>query len=73
MEEIREMRAVKEALAEERESWDKRGREMEAVLRKVKEEILIGQREREELESKLEESEKRREAAEMADREDAIF
>ncbi|KAI0377294.1 hypothetical protein F5Y04DRAFT_182117 [Hypomontagnella monticulosa] len=65
MEEIREMRAVKEALAEERESWDKRGREMEAVLRKVKEEILIGQREREELESKLEESEKRREAAEI--------
>ncbi|KAI2620274.1 hypothetical protein GGS26DRAFT_570800 [Hypomontagnella submonticulosa] len=65
MEEIREMRAVKEALTEERESWDKRGREMEAVLRKVKEEILTGQREREELESKLEESEKRREAAEI--------
>jgi len=38
---------------------------MEAVLRKVKEEIVISQREREELEFKLDEAEKRREAAEM--------
>ncbi|KAI1389369.1 uncharacterized protein F4822DRAFT_398070 [Hypoxylon trugodes] len=65
MEQLREMRAVKEALAEEKEGWEKRGREMEVVLRKVKEEIVISQREREEIEFKLEESEKRREAAEI--------
>ncbi|KAI5860886.1 hypothetical protein GGS23DRAFT_579364 [Durotheca rogersii] len=65
MEQLREDRAAREALAEEKDSWERRGREMEAVLRKVKEEIVIGQREREELEFKFEESEKRREAAEM--------
>ncbi|KAI1207386.1 uncharacterized protein F4807DRAFT_435604 [Annulohypoxylon truncatum] len=65
MEELREIRVIKETLSEERDGWEKRGREMEAVLRKVKDEIGTSQREREELESKLEESEKRREAAEM--------
>ncbi|KAI2624828.1 hypothetical protein GGR54DRAFT_637728 [Hypoxylon sp. NC1633] len=65
MEQLRETRAIKEALVEEKENWEKRGREVEAVLRKVKDEIVAGQREREELESKLEESEKRREAAEI--------
>ncbi|KAI3325953.1 hypothetical protein HD806DRAFT_488719 [Xylariaceae sp. AK1471] len=65
MEELREVKAIKETLAEEREGWEKRGKEMESVLRKVKEEIVHNQREREELESKLEEGEKRREAAEI--------
>ncbi|KAI0390125.1 hypothetical protein F5Y17DRAFT_446068 [Xylariaceae sp. FL0594] len=65
MEELREVKAIKEALVEEQQSWEKRGRDMESVLRKVKEEIVRGQREREQLESKLEESEKRREAAEI--------
>ncbi|KAI8966649.1 hypothetical protein F5Y11DRAFT_111013 [Daldinia sp. FL1419] len=65
MEQLREERAMKEAMAEERENWEARSREMESVLRKVKEEIVMSQREREELEFKLDESEKRREAAEM--------
>ncbi|KAI1372869.1 hypothetical protein F4677DRAFT_430996 [Hypoxylon crocopeplum] len=65
MEELREIRAAKETLSEENENWERRGREMEVVLRKAKEEIVIGQREREELEFKLDESEKRREAAEI--------
>ncbi|KAI1806007.1 hypothetical protein F4811DRAFT_512345 [Daldinia bambusicola] len=65
MEQLREERAMKEAMAEEKENWEARSREMEAVLRKVKEEIVMSQREREELESKLDESEKRREAAEI--------
>ncbi|KAJ9138260.1 Kinetoplast-associated protein kap [Coniochaeta hoffmannii] len=64
MERLREAKASAEALAAERESWERRGREMEAVLRKVKEEIVLGQRDREELEARLEESEKRRDAAE---------
>ncbi|KAI1122176.1 hypothetical protein F5Y10DRAFT_254638 [Nemania abortiva] len=65
MEELREVKAVKEALVEQQESWEKRGRDMESVLRKVKEEIVRSQCERDQLESKFEESEKRREAAEI--------
>ncbi|KAH9885194.1 central kinetochore-associated-domain-containing protein [Xylariomycetidae sp. FL2044] len=65
MEQLREAQIVKDALAEEKLSWEKRGREMEGVLRKVKDEIVLSQRERAELESKLDESEKRREAAEI--------
>ncbi|RYO96785.1 hypothetical protein DL764_007385 [Monosporascus ibericus] len=65
MEQLHQTQVMKETLAEERESWERRGHEMENVLRKVKEEIVHSQREREELEFKLDESEKRREAAEM--------
>ncbi|KAK0638867.1 hypothetical protein B0T16DRAFT_422013 [Cercophora newfieldiana] len=65
MEQLREVQGTQGALSAERDSWEKRGREMEVVLRKVKEEIVLSQREREELEFKLDESEKRREAAEM--------
>ncbi|KAI0509385.1 hypothetical protein F5B22DRAFT_327612 [Xylaria bambusicola] len=65
MEELREVKAVKESLVEQQESWEQRGRDMESVLRKVKEEIVRSQRERDQLESKFEESEKRREAAEI--------
>ncbi|KAE9377928.1 hypothetical protein N431DRAFT_435101 [Stipitochalara longipes BDJ] len=65
LEQVREERNLKEQLAAEKEEWDKRGREMEAVLRNVKEEIVHGERERDELEGRLEESERRREAAEM--------
>lgn len=64
MEQLREAKASADELAAERESWERRGREMEAVLRKVREEIVLGQRDREELEARLEESEKRRDAAE---------
>ncbi|KAL2131018.1 hypothetical protein VTI74DRAFT_5657 [Chaetomium olivicolor] len=65
MEQLREVQGVQEALQAEKDSWERRGREMEAVLRKVKEEIVITQREREELEFKLDEAEKRCQAAEM--------
>ena len=64
-EQLREERGRREQLADEKDGWEKRGREMEGVLRKVKEEIVLGQREREELEAKLDEADKRREAAEM--------
>lgn len=64
MEQVREERDRKEQLIVEKEEWEKRGREMEAVLRNVKEEIVHGERERDELEGRLEESERRREAAE---------
>lgn len=62
---LREERSLREQNAEEKDTWEKRGREMETVLRQVKDEIMTTQREREQLESRLEESEGRREAAEM--------
>ncbi|KAF3761119.1 hypothetical protein M406DRAFT_217187, partial [Cryphonectria parasitica EP155] len=64
-EQLREERSMREHYSEEKETWEKRGREMETVLRQVKEEIMTTQREREALEARLEESEGRREAAEM--------
>lgn len=64
-EQLREEQLAKEQLAAEKEDWENRGREMESVLRKVKEDIVASETERQELEQKLEESEKRREAAEM--------
>jgi hypothetical protein len=60
-----EERERTELLIEEKDVWEKRGRDMEDVLRKVKEEIVLGQRERDELEAKLDEANMRREAAEM--------
>ncbi|KAH8821103.1 hypothetical protein F5884DRAFT_693017 [Xylogone sp. PMI_703] len=65
MEQLREEEILKDQLAAEKELWEQRGREMEAVLRNVKEEILLGEQERDDLEGRLEESERRREAAEM--------
>ncbi|KAH6845006.1 hypothetical protein B0I37DRAFT_392316 [Chaetomium sp. MPI-CAGE-AT-0009] len=65
LEQLREVEGVQTALQTEKDSWERRGREMEAVLRKVREDIVMSQREREELEFKLDEAEKRREAAEM--------
>ncbi|EON99883.1 hypothetical protein UCRPA7_4587 [Phaeoacremonium minimum UCRPA7] len=64
-EQLREERTLREQLAVDKDTWEKRGREMESILRKVKEEIVLSQREREDLEFKLDEAEKRREAAEM--------
>ncbi|KAK4200722.1 hypothetical protein QBC40DRAFT_225136 [Triangularia verruculosa] len=65
MEQLREIQDVHESLTTEKDNWERRGREMESVLRQVKEDIVMTQREREELEFKLHESEQRREAAEM--------
>jgi hypothetical protein len=64
LEQMREMSSEKEQVTSEKELWEKRGREMESILRSIKEEIVHSQRDREELEYKLSESEARREAAE---------
>lgn len=65
MECLHQESAAREQLAIEKEEWERRGKEMESVLRNVKEEIVHCEREREELEGRLSESEKRREAAEI--------
>lgn len=65
MEQLREERTIRQQVSEDKDTWEKRGNEMETVLRQVKDEIMITQKERETLEAKLEESEGRREAAEF--------
>lgn len=65
MQKLREEAAMREQMSAERDDWESRGREMDKVLHTLREQLLHGQREREEAENKLEESEKRREAAEI--------
>ncbi|PHH66933.1 hypothetical protein CDD81_5285 [Ophiocordyceps australis] len=65
LEQVREERAAKEQLAGEKAEWEQRGLEVEGLLRRTREDLGLAQQEHDELEQKLEESEKRREAAEM--------
>ncbi|KAL9120503.1 MAG: hypothetical protein Q9187_002937, partial [Circinaria calcarea] len=64
-EETRDCRDAKEGLEADKAEWQKREKEMQSVLRSVKEETLRGEKEREELIVKAEEAEKRKEEAEM--------
>ena len=71
LEETRINRQAKESLQTEKLEWEKRDKEMQTVLRSAKEEIVLGQRDRDtltqkllEAESKLSEAEKKREEAE---------
>ncbi|MCJ1370858.1 hypothetical protein MMC20_002071 [Loxospora ochrophaea] len=59
LEEARNDREAAEGLRTEREEWEKRHKEMQAVLRGVKEEIWTGEKEKEELVRVAEESEKK--------------
>ncbi|KAL2827648.1 hypothetical protein BJY01DRAFT_229030 [Aspergillus pseudoustus] len=58
LEEVRNVAARKEALEIEQTEWQRRGREMEEVLRSVKADIVEGERERECMQKNMEESEK---------------
>lgn len=64
LEEIREERGTKESLQAEKLDWEKRDKEMQSVLREVKEEIIRGDRERNQLQQKLDDSERKREEVE---------
>ncbi|KAL8823810.1 MAG: hypothetical protein Q9191_005527, partial [Dirinaria sp. TL-2023a] len=64
LEELRDERGTRESLQASKADWEKRDKEMQDVLRGVKEEILRSDREKEDLRSNLEESERKREAAE---------
>ncbi|KAL4913169.1 hypothetical protein BDW62DRAFT_193175 [Aspergillus aurantiobrunneus] len=61
LEEVRNEAARKETLEIEQAEWQRRGREMEDVLRSVKADILEGEQERERLQKKNEEAEKGKE------------
>jgi predicted nucleic acid-binding Zn-ribbon protein len=61
LEEVRIEAARKETLEIEQAEWQRRGREMEDVLRSVKADILEGEQERERLQKKNEEAERGKE------------
>ena len=61
---LREDRGAREVLQTEKDSWEQRAKEMESVIRSVKDEVLSSERERAELTTKVEEAERRREEAE---------
>lgn len=63
-EEIRDERGRRETLQAEKEDWQARDKEMQSVLRSVKDQIIQEQHEHEKLEQRLEASEKKREEAE---------
>ncbi|KAL5337793.1 hypothetical protein BJX70DRAFT_399268 [Aspergillus crustosus] len=64
LEEVRNEASRKENLEIEQAEWQRRGREMEEVLRSVKTDILEGEQERERLQKKNEETEKGKEQLE---------
>lgn len=64
-EELRNERSNREALDQEKSEWERRGREMENVLREVRQEIMIGEREREKLRKQGEDAERRAEEQEV--------
>jgi len=60
----REERSKRECVEKEKEQWERRGREFEDVLRKVKEEVLEAEKERAEMVTRVEEAEERARDAE---------
>ncbi|CAL5868806.1 uncharacterized protein PFLUO_LOCUS3033 [Penicillium psychrofluorescens] len=64
LEEVRNEAARREALEIEQGEWDRRGKEMESVLRSVRAELVEGERERDRLTRKAEEAEKSKEELE---------
>lgn len=64
LEEVRNEAARKEALEVQQREWERRGKEMESVLRTVRTEILEGERERDRLLKKAEDAEKAKEQLE---------
>lgn len=64
MQHLREEETLRSQMAAEKEDWEKRAREMEAVLRNVRSDLEQGEKDREALEGRLQESEMRRDMAE---------
>jgi chromosome segregation ATPase len=64
LENLRDERGARESMQADKDDWEKRGKEMENVLRSVKQEIMREEREKDSLSSRLEECERKREEAE---------
>lgn len=63
-EELREEVSRREHVEQEKKGWEDRGKEVESVLKSVKEEVLRGEAEKEDMSKRLDETEKRAEEAE---------
>lgn len=63
-ESLREECDKRECVEREKEEWERRGREFEDILKKVKEEVIAGEKERSELEERVRDAEQRAEEAE---------
>ena len=64
-EELRESRSTNEELLADKSEGERRDRETQEILRDIKSELLQGERDRQELSAQIEESERRREEAEL--------
>lgn len=64
LEQVRDLKDVRDDLQAEKENWEKRDKEMQGVLRTVKEEIIANERERSSLVSQTSDLQKRLEEAE---------
>lgn len=64
LEQVREERDVKEGLQAEKANWEKRQQEMQTVLKDVKQEIIQGEREKDQLLQQVSEAEYKRQEAE---------
>lgn len=64
LEQVREERDAKEGLQAEKTDWEKRQQEMQSVLKDVKEEIIRGEREKNQLLQRVSEAEFKRQEAE---------
>lgn len=64
LEQVREERNAKEGLQAEKADWEKRQQEMQTVLKDVKEEIIRGEREKDQLLKRVSEAEHKRQEAE---------
>ena len=64
LEQVREERDVKEGLQAEKANWEKRQQEMQTVLKDVKEEIIRGEREKDQLLQQVSEADYKRQEAE---------
>ena len=65
LENVREERSAREHAESGKAEWEKKGREVEALLKSVKEEYLAGEKEKDEMAQRLEESSNAREEAEL--------
>ncbi len=64
LEQVREERDAKDGLQAEKADWEKRQQEMQTVLKDVKEEIIRGEREKDQLLQRVSEAEYKRQEAE---------
>ena len=64
-EELRNERLLRETLAQEKHDWERRGQEMEAVLREIRQEIMVGEHERDKLRKQAEDAEKKTDEMEV--------